>query len=93
METILTFIFSIIVFCLFVATYLRLGRIEIILRETALHQGQSTETLSGRRGGTKRGEEEDEKNFIDGDGDRGLNSRMCWGAWRPWLYEYREQLV
>lgn len=39
MIEILACIFSIIVFCVFVGIFLRLGRIEIILRETALHQG------------------------------------------------------
>lgn len=39
MTEILGFIFLIVFFCIFVAMYRRLGTIEIILRETALHQG------------------------------------------------------
>jgi hypothetical protein len=35
----LALIFSIIVFCIFVGIFLRLGRIEIILKKMAIHQG------------------------------------------------------
>jgi len=33
------FIFSIIVFCIFCGMFLRLGRIETILKKIAIHQG------------------------------------------------------
>ena len=35
----LAFIFSIIVFCIFVGIFLRLGRIVTVLEKMALHQG------------------------------------------------------
>jgi hypothetical protein len=35
----LALIFSIIVFCIFVGMFVRLGRIEIILKKMAVHQG------------------------------------------------------
>jgi hypothetical protein len=38
-SSLIGFVFAIIVFCIFVGMLLRLGRIEILLREMALHQG------------------------------------------------------
>jgi hypothetical protein len=37
--SVMAFIFSIIVFCIFCGMFLRLGRIEIILKKMAIHQG------------------------------------------------------
>jgi hypothetical protein len=42
---VMAFIFSIIVFCIFCGMFLRLGRIEIILKKMAIHQGAIEEKV------------------------------------------------